>query len=105
MLAVSEIDHLIPGSFGSTRAMRLALKSSSIARQVVARRPNENKSMRDLGENSKVLYRNSEKGKVLEDNVLILRNFLFISINDDGKTLKIHRLVQLVTLEWSKLHR
>ncbi|KAF8867326.1 putative kinesin [Acephala macrosclerotiorum] len=39
-----------------------------------------------------------------EDDVLILRNYSFISVNTDGTTFEMHRLVQLATREWLKAH-
>jgi len=37
-----------------------------------------------------------------EDDLLALRNYSFISINTDGTTFEMHRLVQLATREWLK---
>jgi hypothetical protein len=37
-----------------------------------------------------------------EDDLLALRNYLFISVNIDGTTFKIHGLVQLAMREWLK---
>ncbi|KAI9148702.1 Kinesin light chain 1 [Paramyrothecium foliicola] len=39
-----------------------------------------------------------------EDDVLVLRNYSFITANEDGRTFEMHRLVQLATLEWLELH-
>lgn len=39
-----------------------------------------------------------------EDDVLALRNYSFISINADGTTFEMHRLVQLATREWLQAH-
>jgi tetratricopeptide (TPR) repeat protein len=35
-----------------------------------------------------------------KDDIMTLRQFSFISVNKDGKTLEMHRLMQLATLEW-----
>ncbi|KAK0648357.1 P-loop containing nucleoside triphosphate hydrolase protein [Cercophora newfieldiana] len=40
----------------------------------------------------------------LKDDIMTLRQFSFISANKDGKTLEMHRLVQLATLEWLEAH-
>ena len=39
-----------------------------------------------------------------EDNILVLRNYLFISINTDGTTFEMHGLVQLATRRWLESH-
>jgi len=39
-----------------------------------------------------------------EDDVLALRNYSFISINTDGTTFEMHRLVQLATRKWLEAH-
>ncbi|KFA70623.1 hypothetical protein S40285_09275 [Stachybotrys chlorohalonatus IBT 40285] len=39
-----------------------------------------------------------------EDDVLVLRNYSFVTANEDGRTFEMHRLVQLATLEWLGLH-
>ncbi|KFA56252.1 hypothetical protein S40293_00202 [Stachybotrys chartarum IBT 40293] len=39
-----------------------------------------------------------------EDDVLMLRNYSFITANEDGCTFEMHRLVQLAMLEWLELH-
>ncbi|KAK2589403.1 hypothetical protein QQS21_012920 [Conoideocrella luteorostrata] len=39
-----------------------------------------------------------------ENDILILRDFSFIIVNDDGTTFKMHRLVQLATLEWLRAY-
>jgi hypothetical protein len=35
-----------------------------------------------------------------KDDIVGLRNFSFITINEDGRTFEIHGLVQLVTRKW-----
>lgn len=40
-----------------------------------------------------------------EDDLQILRDFLFISQNADGRTFEMHRLVQLATRNWLRAHR
>lgn len=37
-----------------------------------------------------------------EDDLLVLRNYSFITVNRDGTTFEMHRLVQLSTREWLK---
>ena len=39
-----------------------------------------------------------------EDDILILRNYSFISVNTDKKTFEMHRLVQLATRKWLEVH-
>jgi tetratricopeptide (TPR) repeat protein len=39
-----------------------------------------------------------------EDDVLVLRNYSFISINTDGTTFEMHGLVQLATRKWLEAH-
>jgi hypothetical protein len=39
-----------------------------------------------------------------EDDVLVLRNYSFVTANEDGCTFEMHRLVQFATLEWLELH-
>jgi oligoendopeptidase F len=39
-----------------------------------------------------------------KDDVLALRNYLFISVNIDSTTFEMHGLVQLATREWLKAH-
>ena len=39
-----------------------------------------------------------------EEDVLVLRNYSFISVNTDGTTFEMHRLVQLAMKEWLKAH-
>ncbi|KAK0724111.1 hypothetical protein B0H67DRAFT_99888 [Lasiosphaeris hirsuta] len=41
-----------------------------------------------------------EANDKFKDDIMVLRNFSFISTNRDGKTFEMHRLVQLATLEW-----
>ena len=40
-----------------------------------------------------------------EDDIFTLRSYSFISINTDGTTFEMHRLVQLATREWLKAHK
>jgi hypothetical protein len=40
-----------------------------------------------------------------KEDVLVLRNYSFISVNTDGSTLEMHALVQLATQEWLKSHK
>ena len=40
-----------------------------------------------------------------EDDVLTLRNYLFISINADEVTFEMHRLVQLATRKWLEANK
>jgi hypothetical protein len=49
----------------------------------------------------------SEKSKNdgFEDDVLVLRNYSFVTANEDGCTFEMHRLVQLAMLEWLELHK
>ncbi|KAI9148643.1 Kinesin light chain [Paramyrothecium foliicola] len=39
-----------------------------------------------------------------EDDISVLRNYSFVTANEDGCTFEMHRLVQLATLEWLELH-
>jgi hypothetical protein len=39
-----------------------------------------------------------------KDNILTLQSYSFISINMDGTTFEMHRLVQLATREWLKAY-
>ncbi|CZR68212.1 related to kinesin light chain [Phialocephala subalpina] len=39
-----------------------------------------------------------------EDDILVLRNYSFISVNTDGITFEMHGLVQLATRKWLKAH-
>jgi hypothetical protein len=41
---------------------------------------------------------------VFEGNVLLLKNYSFISVNADGLSFKMHRLVQLAMQIWLKNH-
>ncbi|KFA52616.1 hypothetical protein S40293_10166 [Stachybotrys chartarum IBT 40293] len=47
---------------------------------------------------------NKSENDVFEDDVLVLRNYSFVTANEDGCTFEMHRLVQLATLEWLELH-
>ena len=40
----------------------------------------------------------------LEDDILALRNYSFISVNSDGTTFEMHGLVQLATRKWLESH-
>ncbi|KAH8651580.1 hypothetical protein BGZ60DRAFT_436624 [Tricladium varicosporioides] len=46
----------------------------------------------------------SSVGDGFEDDILVLRNYLFITINIDGTTFEMHRLVQLATRKWLEVH-
>jgi hypothetical protein len=41
----------------------------------------------------------------MEENIIMLRNYSFISDSPDGMVFKMHRLVQLATRDWLKLHK
>jgi tetratricopeptide (TPR) repeat protein len=41
----------------------------------------------------------------MEEDIIMLRNYSFISDSPDGMMFKMHRLVQLATRDWLKLHR
>ncbi len=45
-----------------------------------------------------------EEDQAFEDDILTLRNYSFISINNDGFSFEMHRLVQLATRTWLKAH-
>jgi hypothetical protein len=40
-----------------------------------------------------------------EEDILVLRNYSFISINTDSTTFEMHRLVQLATRKWLEAHK
>ncbi|PQE28655.1 hypothetical protein CJF32_00011397 [Rutstroemia sp. NJR-2017a WRK4] len=40
-----------------------------------------------------------------EEDILVLRNYSFISINTDSATFEMHRLVQLATRKWLEAHK
>ncbi|KAJ5918610.1 hypothetical protein N7466_010602 [Penicillium verhagenii] len=42
--------------------------------------------------------------EMLEDDILVLRDFCLISIGPNGKTFEMHRLVQLAMQEWLRAH-
>ncbi|PVH91022.1 hypothetical protein DM02DRAFT_664418 [Periconia macrospinosa] len=46
----------------------------------------------------------STSDDTFEDDVLTLRDYSFISVNADGATFEMHRLVQLATRKWLKVH-
>ncbi|OAQ72193.2 kinesin [Pochonia chlamydosporia 170] len=46
-------------------------------------------------------YSNNDR---FENDILTLRNFSFITANEDRTTFEMHRLVQLATLEWLRAH-
>ncbi|KAJ3499712.1 hypothetical protein NLG97_g107 [Lecanicillium saksenae] len=39
-----------------------------------------------------------------DEDIMTLRNFSFLTANEDGNTFEMHRLVQLATLEWLRFH-
>ena len=43
-------------------------------------------------------------GGRFEEDVSVLRNYSFISVNANSTTFEIHRLVQLVTRKWLETH-
>ncbi|KAJ2971769.1 hypothetical protein NQ176_g7535 [Zarea fungicola] len=47
---------------------------------------------------------NYTDGDSFEEDIITLRNFCFIIVNEDGATFQMHRLVQLATLEWLRAH-
>jgi tetratricopeptide (TPR) repeat protein len=47
----------------------------------------------------------SSTGDRFEEDVLVLRNYSFISVNMDGTTFEMHGLVQLATREWLKVNK
>jgi len=57
-------------------------------------------------------YSNDEEGSTsqsslsdkFEEDVSVLRNYSFISVNADGTTFEIHGLVQLATRKWLEAH-
>lgn len=49
-----------------------------------------------------VVHRKHDDG--FEDDVLTLRNYSFISVNEDTKSFEMHSLVQLVTRTWLEAH-
>src|SRR5579871_1654876 len=46
----------------------------------------------------------SSQSDGFEEDVVALRNFSFISVNTDGTTFEMHRLVQLATRKWLEAH-
>jgi tetratricopeptide (TPR) repeat protein len=55
-------------------------------------------------ENSEDDTSQSSVGDGFEDDVLVLRNYSFISLNTNVTTLEMHGLVQLATRNWLKAH-
>jgi tetratricopeptide (TPR) repeat protein len=60
----------------------------------------ENNEKDDDKDSASELSRDDE----FEDDVLILRNYSFISVNSDKKTFEMHGLVQLATRKWLEVH-
>ncbi|KFA80741.1 hypothetical protein S40288_10363, partial [Stachybotrys chartarum IBT 40288] len=56
-------------------------------------------------DDSSSLQSDSSNIDTFEDDVLLLRNYSFVTANEDGYTFEMHRLVQLATLEWLELHK
>ncbi|KAK8142848.1 hypothetical protein G3M48_008096 [Beauveria asiatica] len=58
------------------------------------------------GSNSDSTQRRSNYGGIdeFDTDIITLRNFSFISVNEDGTIFEMHRLVQLATLEWLRAH-
>ncbi|KEY74789.1 hypothetical protein S7711_09922 [Stachybotrys chartarum IBT 7711] len=56
-------------------------------------------------DDSTEIQSNNSENNGFEDDVLVLRNYSFVTANEDGCTFEMHRLVQLATLEWLELHR
>jgi hypothetical protein len=46
----------------------------------------------------------SESSEEFEEDIVMLRNFSFVSINADGSTFEMHSLVQLATRKWLEVH-
>src|SRR5436305_1796660 len=46
----------------------------------------------------------SSRNDEFEEDVVVLRNFSFVSVNADGTTFEMHRLVQLATRKWLEAH-
>jgi tetratricopeptide (TPR) repeat protein len=44
-------------------------------------------------------------GEDMEEDIIMLRDYSFISDSPDGMVFKMHRLVQLATRDWLKLHK
>jgi hypothetical protein len=75
-------------------------------------RQGEIESNNDNSTDGDAVYSDDDEDKTLEpsisdgfeDDVLVLRNYSFISINMDGTTFDIHALVQLATRKWLEAH-
>ncbi|KFA78635.1 hypothetical protein S40288_10320, partial [Stachybotrys chartarum IBT 40288] len=67
----------------------------------------ENEDSKDgwSDDNSTEMRSDKSKKNGLEDDVLVLRNYSFVTTNEDGCTFEMHRLVQLATLEWLEFHK
>lgn len=64
----------------------------------------EDKGTVDSDSDSTEQQSNYTDNDSFENDVIILRNFSFITANEDGTTFEMHRLVQLATLEWLRAH-
>jgi hypothetical protein len=65
----------------------------------------EDESSEDEWNDDDSIERQSDKSKNdrFEDDILVLRNYSFVAVNEDGCSFEMHRLVQLATLEWLEL--
>jgi tetratricopeptide (TPR) repeat protein len=60
----------------------------------------QNRDSGDNGDDEEDSDSQSTKSDEFEEDVLVLQNYSFISINTDGTTFEMHRLVQLATRTW-----
>jgi tetratricopeptide (TPR) repeat protein len=71
-----------------------------------------NRSEHDISVDSDASHNNDDEDKAsqssgcdgFEDDILVLRNYSFISVNTDGISFEMHGLVQLATRDWLKAH-
>ncbi|KAH8201674.1 hypothetical protein TruAng_004195 [Truncatella angustata] len=77
---------------------------SIITQSKYAKRNNENRDgadhISDDDDREEESVSESEPDDSFEDDVIALRNYSFVSVSNDGKTLTIHALIQLATRKW-----
>jgi hypothetical protein len=59
----------------------------------------------DYSDNDEDDTSKSSENDGFEDDILTLRNYSFISVNTDGITFEMHKLMQLATREWLKAYK